>query len=142
MTVEECCECCDGVTGEGVGCSCSVNCVRGAWERVGAGRATAASGTPTSIQKINLHMYTRLSSIDDHYHTTVFLKICIMVDALQLNKYIYKYMQMHLIDIFDMLYIAPCSCTCTCTFSASGVAVFLNGNVEKSKSYLRIMDRP
>ena len=38
---------CEGGT-EG-GWSCCVNCVRGAWERVGVGRAVGTSGTPASM---------------------------------------------------------------------------------------------
>ena len=44
LAIEEACE-----GGTGGGCSgCCVNCVRGIWESVGAGRAIGTSGTPAS----------------------------------------------------------------------------------------------
>ena len=43
---------CEGMTWGWGGWSCSVNCVRGACERVGAGRGLATSGTPVKTQKL------------------------------------------------------------------------------------------
>ena len=62
---------CEGGTGGGGGggWSCSVNCVRGAWERVGAGRGLAASGTPVNTQKFSTCiLYIALTHIHVHKH--------------------------------------------------------------------------